>query len=132
MDEEIALERHFKPIIEPLKQIAENIEHVEKPDENETLNASYDASIIGSTQVKPKLKQLRELKRKRLNSPHDTSMMASTPVKREKTQLLSEISEIALPREISFESAHAPSVEEIFEIANEPLVTSVHQQLQTS
>jgi len=129
MDEDIALERHFKPVIEPLKQIAENIEHVEKPDESETLNTSYDASVMDFTPVKSKLKQLEEPTRKRLNSSHGTHRMASTPIKRPKTKFLDDI---AQSREISFESAHAPSVEEIFEITDEPLATSIHQQMQTS
>ncbi|KYN08268.1 hypothetical protein ALC62_00751 [Cyphomyrmex costatus] len=78
MEEEIALERHFKPITEPLKQIVEN--------------------TVESTKTVP-----------------STS---------------NEMSEITESRELSYD--HAPSVEEVFEIANEPLVTSIRHMLQTS
>ena len=40
------------------------------------------------------------------------------------------MSEITQPRDLSYE--HAPIVEEIFEVADEPLVTSIRHLLQTS
>ncbi|KYN29963.1 hypothetical protein ALC57_00579 [Trachymyrmex cornetzi] len=75
-------------------------------------------------------------KRKRPSALHDNPIQASTPVKstlnRSKTvpSTLNEMSEIIQPRELSYD--HTPSVEEIFEVADEPLVTSIRHLLQTS
>ncbi|KYM94036.1 hypothetical protein ALC62_15352 [Cyphomyrmex costatus] len=93
MEEEIALERHFKPITETLKQIVENtVESSKDPINIEIFFLEKDE------EPKPK--------RKRPNDSYDRS------------------------RELSYD--HAPSVEEVFEIANEPLVTSIRHLLQTS
>ncbi|KYQ51996.1 hypothetical protein ALC60_08892 [Trachymyrmex zeteki] len=87
MEEDIALERHFKPIIEPLKQIVKNTAESSKdPIKNETFFSGEDE------EPKPK--------RKRPSASHDNSMRASTPVKsmlnRSKTVpfTLNEMSEI--------------------------------------
>lgn len=123
MEEDVALERHFKPIIEPLKQIVENT--VESPKDsikNETFFWRED----------------EEPQPKRKRSSYDNPIQASTPVKsmlnRSKTvpSTLTEMSEIIQPRDLSHEYSHAPSVEEVFEVANEPLVTSIRHLLQTS
>ncbi|KYM95892.1 hypothetical protein ALC62_13455 [Cyphomyrmex costatus] len=123
MEEEIALERHFKPITEPLKQIVENtVESSKDPINIETFFSEKDE------EPKPK--------RKRPNASYDSPIQASTPVKsalnKSKTvpSTLNEMSEITGSRELSYD--HAPSVEEVFEIANEPLVTSIRHLLQTS
>jgi hypothetical protein len=128
MDEDIALERHFKPIIEPLKQIVGITEESIAPKiENETFFSGEEEEYADP---KPK--------RKRSNASFDNSMMASTPVKsmlkRSRTvpSTLNETSKILQPRELSYEHPHALSVEDVFEITNEPLVTSVRHQLQTS
>jgi len=64
MEVDIALERHFKLIVEPLKQIVEN---TVEPVENETF-------FLGEEEEsKPK--------RKRSNTLFDNSLMASIPVK---------------------------------------------------
>ncbi|KYM93995.1 hypothetical protein ALC62_15391 [Cyphomyrmex costatus] len=102
MEEEIALERHFKPITEPLKQIVENTRN-----RNRSENDSYDSPIQASTPVKSAL--------------NTSKTVPST---------LNEMSEITGSRELLYD--HAPSVEEVFEIANESLVTSIRHLLQTS
>ncbi|KYM93730.1 hypothetical protein ALC62_15668 [Cyphomyrmex costatus] len=86
MEEEIALERHFKPITEPLKQIVENtVESSKDPINIETFFSEKDE------EPKPK--------RKRLNDSYDSPIQASTPVKstlnRSKTvpSILNEMSE---------------------------------------
>ncbi|KYQ47055.1 hypothetical protein ALC60_13930 [Trachymyrmex zeteki] len=90
MDEDIALERHFKPIIEPLKQIVENTAESSKdPIKNET--------FFSDEEPKPK--------RKRPSASHDNSIRASASVKsmlnRSKTvpSTLNEMSEVVEPRE---------------------------------
>ncbi|KYN28614.1 hypothetical protein ALC57_01965 [Trachymyrmex cornetzi] len=123
MDEDIALERHFKPIVDPLKQIVEN-----------TADSSKDPimteTIFSGEDEEPKLK------RKRPSALYDNPIQASTPVKsmlnRSKTvpSALNEMSEIIQPHELSHD--HVPSVEEIFEVTDEPLVTSIRHLLQTS
>ncbi|KYM95695.1 hypothetical protein ALC62_13661 [Cyphomyrmex costatus] len=68
MEEEIALERHFKPITEPLKQIVENtVESSKDPINVETFFSEKDE------EPKPK--------RKRSNASYDSPIQASTPVK---------------------------------------------------
>ncbi|KYQ53669.1 hypothetical protein ALC60_04233 [Trachymyrmex zeteki] len=95
MEEDIALERHFKPIIELLKQIVENtVEPSKDPIKNETFFSEEDE------EPKPK--------RKRPSASHDNSIRASTPVKsmlsRSKTvpSTLNEMSEIVEPRDLSY------------------------------
>ncbi|KYQ50668.1 hypothetical protein ALC60_10240 [Trachymyrmex zeteki] len=94
MEEDIELERHFKPIIEPLKQIVENTAESSKdPIKNET--------FFSDEEPKPK--------RKRPSASHDNSIRASTPAKsmlnRSKTvpSTLNEMSEIVEPRDLSYE-----------------------------
>ncbi|KYN28194.1 hypothetical protein ALC57_02394 [Trachymyrmex cornetzi] len=123
IDEDIALERHFKPIVDPLKQIVEN-----------TADSSKDPimteTIFSGEDEEPKLK------RKRPSALYDNPIQASTPVKsmlnRSKTvpSALNKMSEIIQPHELSHD--HVPSVEEIFEVTDEPLVTSIRHLLQTS
>ncbi|XP_071643638.1 uncharacterized protein [Temnothorax longispinosus] len=139
VEEDIALERHFKPIIEPLRQIAENTVAGKESDvskiENETAWEDEE----------PKLK------RRRPNASFNDSVMASTPVTLKRSinvpSNLSEITKIFKPRKPKRSKGplneppitSAPSVqptvlanEDVFETSNDPLVTSVRQQLQTS
>ncbi|KYN11453.1 hypothetical protein ALC57_16388 [Trachymyrmex cornetzi] len=123
MEEDIALERHFQPIIDPLKQIVENTADSSKdPIMTETIFSGEDE------EPKPK--------RKRPSALYDNPIQASTPVKsvlnRSKTvpPALNEMSEIPHPPDLSYD--HVPSVEEIFEVTDEPLVTSIRHLLQTS
>ncbi|KYN22042.1 hypothetical protein ALC57_05569, partial [Trachymyrmex cornetzi] len=68
MDEDIALERHFKPIVDPLKQIVENTADSSKdPIMTETIFSGEDE------EPKPK--------RKRPSALYDNPTQASTPVK---------------------------------------------------
>ncbi|KYN29350.1 hypothetical protein ALC57_01210, partial [Trachymyrmex cornetzi] len=123
MEEDIALERHFKPIIDPLKQIVEN-----------TADSSKDPiiteTIFSGENEGPKSK------RKRPSALYDNPVQASTPVKsvlnRSKTvpPALNEMSEIPHPPDLSYD--HVLSVDEIFEVTDEPLVTSIRHLLQTS
>jgi len=130
MEEDIALERHFKPIVEPLKQIVENTVG-EKSDVESDEHETFFLGEEEEEEPKPK--------RKRSNTLFDNSLiLTSTPVKsmlkRSKTvpSNLSETSKILQQRKLSYEHSHAPSVEEIFEVADEPLVSSIQHSLQTS
>ncbi|XP_071579217.1 uncharacterized protein [Temnothorax nylanderi] len=141
MEEDIALERHFKHIIEPLRQIAEN-----------TVGKESDVSKIENETVwedeEPKFK------RERPNASFNDSIMASTPVTLKRSinvpSNLSEITKILQPRKSKRSKGplneppitSAPSVqltmleslanEDVFETTDDSLVTSVRQQLQTS
>ncbi|KYN29554.1 hypothetical protein ALC57_00996 [Trachymyrmex cornetzi] len=87
MDEDIVLERHFKPIIDPLKQIVENTTDSFK-------NPIMTETIFSGEDEEPKAK------RKRPSALYDNPIQASTPVKsvlnRAKTvpPALNEMSEI--------------------------------------
>ncbi|KYM95372.1 hypothetical protein ALC62_13986 [Cyphomyrmex costatus] len=95
MEEEIAFERHFKPITEPLKQIVENtVESSKDPINIETFFSEKD------DEQKPK--------RKRPNDSYDSPIQASIPVKstlnRSKTvpSTLNEMSKITGSRELPY------------------------------
>jgi len=124
MEKDIALKRHFKPIVEPSKQIVEN-----------TVGEKSDVELgetffLGEEEPKPK--------RKRSNSSFGNSLIPTSPVKsmlkRSKTvpSNLSDASKILQQRKLSYEHSHAPSVEEIFEVVDESLVSSIQHSLQTS
>lgn len=130
MEEDVALERHFKPVIEPLKQIVENTVGVES---NSTVPKIENEMLSSGEEEYAEAK----FKRKRSNASFDNSLMASTPVsmlKRSRTvpSSLNETAKILQSRELSYEHPHALSIEDVFETTNQPLVTSVRQQLQTS
>jgi hypothetical protein len=123
MEEDIALERHFRPIIEPLKQIVENtVGDESKPAESEEFFSGEE--------------EYAEPKRKRSNVLFNNSIMTSTPIKSALRQSqavptnFNKASQILQDSDLSQD--HAPSVEDVFEVTNEPLVMSVRQQLQTS
>ncbi|XP_011858847.1 PREDICTED: uncharacterized protein LOC105556369 [Vollenhovia emeryi] len=108
MEEDMALERHFKPIVEPLKKIVENTVGEESNFiKTETAEKEY---------AKPKRKQ---------------SNVSFEHYPRERKTTLNETAKNLQPRELSYEHPHTLSVEEIFENPNEPLVTSVRHKLQT-
>ena len=118
IEEDIILK---KPIIDPLKQIVENtVEYSER--------FYYDWNILFGRR--------RGTKRKRPSALNDNPIQTSTPVKsmliQSKTisSTLNEVSEIIRPHCLSYD--HAPTVEEIFEISDESLVTSIRNQFQTS
>ncbi|KYM99642.1 hypothetical protein ALC62_09610 [Cyphomyrmex costatus] len=101
MEEEIVLERHFKPITEPLKQIVENtVESSKDPINIETFFSEKDE------EPKPK--------RKRPNASYDSPIQASTTVKsalnisKTVASTLNEMSEITGSRELSYD--YAPSL----------------------
>jgi len=126
MKEDIALERHFKPIIELLKQIVENTVG-EKFDVKSSENETF---FLGEEEPKSKQKRSNSLFD---NSLIPTSTLIKSMLKRLKTvpSNLREASKI-LQRKLSYEHSHAPSVEDIFEVADEPLVSSIQHSLQTS
>lgn len=123
VEEDIALERHFRPIIEPLKQIVKNTVGDEpKPVESETFFSEEE--------------EYAEPKRKRSNVLFNNSIMTSTPIKsalRQSQTVPTNFNEsLHNLQDSELLHNHAPSVEDVFEVTNEPLVTSVQQQLQTS
>jgi len=127
MEEDIALERHFKPIVEPLKQIVENT----VGEKSDVESDEHETFFLGEEEPKPK--------RKRSNSSFDNSLIStSTPVKsmlkRSKTvpSNLNEALKILQQRKLSYEHSHATLVEENFEVADELLVSSIQISLQTS
>lgn len=148
MDEDIALERHFKPIIEPLRKIAENtigedaISNDELPSsiadvKNEMLPFQGKKHEDGMMTLKEKIKKKRlnissdsslqtfinNSKRKRLNNSLDVSLKTSTPTKSVAQQCEIEQAEKMKLRDDD---------DDIFETTDDSLVTSLRRQLQTS
>ncbi|XP_070531459.1 uncharacterized protein [Cardiocondyla obscurior] len=127
MEEDIALERHFKPIVEPLKQIVENT----------VGNNEVESAISKNESYFPEKKDVLTPKRKRSNAT--SPITASTPIKsalkRSHTipSTLNETPKFAQQRNFSSrERSHSHSIEDVFDTADEPLVTSIRQKLQTS
>ncbi|EFN80966.1 hypothetical protein EAI_11136 [Harpegnathos saltator] len=128
MVENAALERHFKPIIEPLKQIAGSSANVESND------VKTETSLM-STSVETKsviLKPEKKIKHKAKLSP-----VALTPLKRKlfKDPPIVSTSTEALQYEEPYESSLIDNLltddddENVSEIPDEPVVTSVRRQL---
>ena len=119
MVEEAELEKHFKPIVEPLKQIAENI-----GDDSVIMNATVTPSVDNKT-VTPSVDIKLNDKRKRLSSEKKGKRMRlSTPSPiRTSTPLQ--------PRKLAFEAPNL-SAESVFETTDPSFVTSVKQTMQTS
>lgn len=129
MEEDVALERHFKPIIEPLKQLVENTINVE----------SNEAKIEPSSMLEDKhLKKESGTKRTRSNISLNDSLITSTPnqSKRKRMKQLSNVVTSTPIKDVQSSQIlyerSSPYVEEIFETMPETLVTSVQHQLQTS
>jgi len=109
MEENVALERHFKPVIEYLKQIVKNTvsdEPVKDPIKNETFFSDEEYMDL-----KPK--------RKRSNASFENSF---TPIKSMSKTVPSsdETPKILKPRE-SYEHSHASFVEDVYETADKTL-----------
>jgi len=102
MEEDIALERRFKPIVELLKQIVENTVG-EKSDAESGENETF---FLGEEELKPKRKRSKTV-------PN-----------------LSEAFKI-LQHKLSYKHSHTLSVE-VFEVADESFVSSIRHSLQTS
>jgi len=96
MEEDIALERHFKPIVEPLKQIVKNTVS-EKSDVESGENKTF---FLGEEESKPKRKRSNTFD----NSLIPTSIPVKSMLKRSKTvpSNLSEAFKI-LQRKLSYE-----------------------------
>lgn len=123
MEEDVALERQFKPITEPLKQLVENTVGVESNEVKfEPLNMSYE-------------KKESQHGTKRSNTSLNDSLITSTPNKLKRKKQLSNVTSTSIkdvqPSQILYEKT-APSIEEIYETTPERLVTSVQHILQTS
>jgi len=116
LEEDIALERHFKPIIEPLKQIVENTvgdKPVKEPIKNEKFFSDEKKEYM-----EPKLK------RKRSNASFENS---STSIKSMKIVLYTSNE---TPKILKSRKSYEPFVEDVYEIADESLEKSVRQFLQ--
>lgn len=150
IEEDMILERQLKPIINPLKQIAENV----NSEKSDTSVEEISAESANATQSPDRNVPLRKklCKTKRSNVSIDHSLLSSTPIdtKRRFTNMPSSAPIIShgmsrscetssahsphadenVPREPS--SVHSPYVnEDIFETSNDPLATSVRRELQT-
>jgi len=117
MEEDIGLERHFKSIIDPLKQIIENCR---------ILQRSYHV-------WNNLFRRRRGIKtQKKMTECFARQILYRLPclksvLNRLKTvsSTLNEMSEIIQSRKLSYD--HAFSIEEIFEVVDKPLVTSIRQ-----
>jgi len=115
MEEDEALERHFKPISDPLKQLVENTVGVEYNDDDEKIESQsslrekkdvkrLNTSVNDITSTPKRFKHMQQI----------TNAATSTPIQ---------------PRQIVQDKT---SVEEIFETTPESIFTSVRHSLQTS
>lgn len=138
MEEDVALERHFKPITEPLKQLVENTINVE----------SNEAKIEPMSMLEEKYEKKESkygTKRSRSNISFNDSPITPNQSKRKRIKQLSNVAtstpiqDVVQPSQILHERSSpsvgersSPPVDEIFETTPETLVTSVQHLLQTS
>jgi len=115
------LERHFKPIINLLKQIVEN-----------TVNSFKDPIMI-EISFREKMRNQKKTTKCFIRQSYTSFYACEISVESIENYIilstLNEVSKIIQPRDLLCD--HVPSVEEIFEIADEPLVTSIRHLLQT-
>ena len=137
IEEDVALERYFKPIVEPLKHIVENTAATEADtsplmstdvEENETLTPKTKISSKGNTS--------RKAKRKR-HTLSEYSPVTSTPVQSKRKRHNATPNESPVPPAPinTFPRVQSLSTidDDVFETSsNESFVTSIRQQLQTS
>ncbi|XP_067208173.1 uncharacterized protein [Linepithema humile] len=119
MVEEADLEKHFKPIVEPLKQIAENIGgDDDSVITDATVTPNFDIEVMDELNYNDKRKQLSsEKKSKRMRSNISSPIRTSTPLQ---------------PRKLTFKSPTNLSTKSVFETTNPSFVTSVRRTMQTS
>ncbi|KAL6255516.1 hypothetical protein P5V15_013853 [Pogonomyrmex californicus] len=118
MEEDIALERQFKPIVKPLIQIVENTGG-EEPNYKMESNVTRETKRKRSQNLDDSL--ITSTPRKRSNALSDVSVMTSVPIN---------VTHHATPYEQP--SNNILPIEDVFETTNESLVMSVRRQLQTS
>ena len=121
MEENNALERHFKPISEPLKQLVENTVGIESDEEKiEPLSMFGDKkeSLHGTERINVSLNDITSTPKrfKRRQMQHSSNASTSTPI------------QDVQPKQILHDKTF---VEEIFETSPESLIKSVQQSLQT-
>ncbi|KYN06851.1 hypothetical protein ALC62_02234 [Cyphomyrmex costatus] len=129
IDEDIALEKHFKPVVEPLKQIVENTAAGE---ESQPIKKEVNSTKYKNTK---KRKFEEEDDDDDDNYWMDNAWLQLTPSKqrtKESNVTSDSFNSTSLePRKLSYERSHVPAVEDVYETPNEPLETLVKQSLQT-
>jgi len=111
MEEDVALERHFKPVTEYLKQIIKNTvsnEPVKDPIKNETFFSEEEYM-----ESKPK--------RKRSNALFENPFTLIKSMSKNYASTSNETPKILKPRESYREHSHAPFVEDVYETADKTL-----------
>jgi hypothetical protein len=132
IEEDIALERHFRPVIEPLKQIAKNAG-----------DATSDSVLINADVEKKYEDTTHMTKRKRSNPSSNDSFTASTPLRPKWLRLFSSTNipvGASTPKNTSHkaQSINIPNIgidvpsTLTFEPSSDSFVTSVRRELQTS
>jgi len=122
MEEDVILERQFKPITEPLKQLVENTIGIE----SDTPKIE-PLSTLGEKHEEKK-ESKRAMKRTWSNIMND-SLITSTPKRKQMEQLPN----VSSPIEVqSCQTMPSPYVEEIYESTPESLITTVRRELETS
>jgi hypothetical protein len=118
MEKKIDLEKHFKPIVEPLKQIAENIgSDDDSVMTDATITPNIDIDVVDeSSKNKRKRWSTEKKSSKRSSIPLTSPIQTSTPLQ---------------PRTLTFRPLKNLMEESVFETTNPSLVTSVRQRMQT-
>ena len=125
MEEDVALERQFKPITEPLKQLVGNTVETDAP------------KIEPFSTFREKKHEEKEskhgIKRARINMPINDSPIYSTPNRSKRRRQFSNMAIVSTPIEVQpRQTMPSPSVEEIYETTPDSFVTSVRHELETS
>lgn len=136
MEEDMVLERQLKPIIEPLKQIAQNVGSVKSNTSTEQITVESGKVTPAPDVNAPMRKKLCKTHRKLSSDSIGHPLVSSTPneAKRQRINMHSSIPlanhGMSIPCEPTL--VHLPhAVEDVYEITNDPFVTSVRRELQT-
>ena len=135
MEEDVALERYFKPIVEPLKHIVENTAATEA-DTSPLMSTDVEGNeTLTSKKIHLKGNTSRKAKKKR-HTLSEYSPVTSTPVqsKRKRHNATSNESPVPPAPINTFPRVQLLSTidDDVFETGpNEPCASSVRQQLQT-
>lgn len=127
MEEDVALERQFKPITDPLKQLVENTVESDAP-KIEPLSLTF------GDKHEEKIKEPKQgIKRARINMSINDSPIYSTPNRSKRRKQFSNIATVSTPIKVQpRQTIPSPSVEEIYETTPDSFVTSVRHELETS
>jgi len=124
MEVDVALERQFKPITEPLKQ------HVEKTVESDAPKIEPLSLTFGEKHEEKRKESKQGIKRARINMPINDSPIYSTLNRSKRRKQFSNMATVSTPLKVQpRQTMPSPSVDEIYETTPDSFVTSIRHDV---